>query len=101
MIADVYDAMTSARVYRGPVCPFEVISTFETEGLTKYDPKYIMTFLDHLTQLYLHSTVRLNDGAVGQIILMNRNSLSKPVIRIGKDFVDLSNQNDLYISAII
>ena len=101
MIADVYDAMTSARVYRGPLCPFEVISTFENEGLTKYDPKYMMTFLDHLTQLYLHSTVRLSDGAVGQIILMNRNSLSKPVIKVGTDFVDLSNQNDLFISAII
>lgn len=101
MIADVYDAMTSARVYRGPVCPFEVISTFESEGLTKYDPKYMMTFLDHLTQLYLHSTVRLSDGAVGQIILMNRNSLSKPVIKVGKDFIDLSHQNDLFISSVI
>lgn len=101
MIADVFDAMTSARVYRGPVCPFEVISTFEAEGLTKYDTKYIMTFLDHLTKLYLHSTVRLSDGKVGQIILMNRNSLSKPVIKIGKEIVDLSSQSDLFISAIL
>lgn len=43
-IADVYDAMTCARVYRGPLCPFEVISLFETEGYIKYDTKYILTF---------------------------------------------------------
>ena len=30
-IADVYDAMTSARVYRGPLCPFDVVHIFESE----------------------------------------------------------------------
>ena len=34
-IADVYDAMTSARVYRGPLCPFKAIALFESEGLQK------------------------------------------------------------------
>ena len=33
MVADVYEAMTAARLYRGPLCPFEVISIFESEGL--------------------------------------------------------------------
>lgn len=36
-IADVYDAMTSARIYRGPLCPFKAISLFESEGLNKYE----------------------------------------------------------------
>lgn len=31
-IADVYDAMTAARCYRGPLCPFRVIEMFEVEG---------------------------------------------------------------------
>ncbi len=101
MIADVYDAMTSARVYRGPLCPFEVISVFEGEGLAKYEPKYIMTFFDHVMQLYLHSTVRLNDGTVGEIILMHRNNLCRPVIRIGNEFIDLELNHDLYITAIL
>ena len=38
-IADVYDAMTSARIYRGPLCPFQVIGLFVSEGLQKYDPQ--------------------------------------------------------------
>jgi putative nucleotidyltransferase with HDIG domain len=101
MIADVYDAMTSARVYRGPLCPFEVISIFESEGLTKYEPKYIMTFLEHITQLYLNSTIRLNDGRIGEIILINRNSLTKPIIKIDDTFIDLSSQHDLFVTAIL
>ena len=32
-IADVYDAMTSARKYRTPLCPFEVIAEFENGAL--------------------------------------------------------------------
>ena len=101
MIADVFDAMTSARVYRGPLCPFEVISVFESEGLTKYEPKYIMTFFDHVTQLYLHSTVRLNTGETGEIVIMNRNNLTRPVVRIGDNFIDLATKQDLFVSAIL
>ena len=40
-IADVYDAMTAARTYRAPLCPFQVIAEFEKDGLQKYKPKYI------------------------------------------------------------
>lgn len=43
-IADVYDAMTAARSYRAPLCPFQVIERFEQEGLQKYKPKFILTF---------------------------------------------------------
>lgn len=101
MIADVYDAMTSARVYRGPLCPFEVISVFESEGLAKYEPKFIMTFLEHITQLYLHSNVKLNNGIVGEVIMMNRNCLSKPIIKVNNEFIDLSSKSDLNITSIL
>ena len=101
MIADVFDAMTSARVYRGPLCPFEVISIFETEGLTKYDPKYLMTFFDHITQLYLHSTIRLNTGEIGEIVLMNRNNMTRPVIRIDDRFIDLATHPNIFVTAIL
>ncbi|WP_312372643.1 HD-GYP domain-containing protein [Lachnoclostridium sp.] len=101
MIADVYDAMTSSRSYRNPLCPFEVISLFESEGLTKYDPKYIMTLFDHISQLYLNSSVRLSDGRVGQVVFMNRNTLSRPVIQCGEEFVDLIKFSNLYISEIL
>lgn len=100
-IADVYDAMTCARVYRGPLCPFKVVNIFETEGLTKYDPKYIMTFLEGIVQTYINNNVRLSNQQEGEIIMINRNELSRPVVRVGDQFVDLSRSRDLYIEAII
>ncbi len=101
MIADVYDAMTSARVYRGPLCPFEVIHVFQSEGLIKFDPKYIMTFLDHVNSTYLGYRVRLNDQRKGTIIMMDRNNMSRPVIECGNQYIDLSKENDLFIEAIL
>lgn len=101
MIADVYDAMTSARVYRGPLCPFEVLSVFEKEGLTKYDPKYIMTFFDNITMLYQNCSVRLSDGSTGKIVLMHRNNLTRPIICVGSNFINLSDNDDLFITEVL
>jgi len=100
-IADVYDAMTCARVYRGPLCPFEVINLFETEGYLKFDTKYILTFLEGIVNTYIHNNVRLNNHMEGEIILINKYDLSRPVIKCGDQFIDLSKHRDLYIEALI
>ena len=100
-IADVYDAMTSSRIYRGPLCPFTVISVFESEGLQKYDTHYIMTFLENVVNTYLLNRVRLSDGSEGDIIFINRSKLSAPTIKCGNNYVDLSVQRDLTIDALI
>lgn len=100
-IADVYDAMTSSRVYRESICPFEVISIFESDGLHLYEIEYIMTFLKNIANTYIHNQVRLSNGNVGEIIMLNNNSLAKPVVRVGADYVDLSKEADLKIEAIL
>jgi HD-GYP domain-containing protein (c-di-GMP phosphodiesterase class II) len=98
-IADVYDAMTCARVYRGPLCPLDVVSIFENEGYSKYDPKFIMTFLEGITQTYIHNTVKLSNGVSGEIIFINKMELSRPIIKAGEKFIDLTKQRELQITA--
>lgn len=100
-IADVYDAMTCARVYRGPLCPFKVISIFESEGLQKYDTRYIMTFLENIVDTYLLHRVRLTNGEEGKIVYINTNKLSKPTVKIGSSYLNLSEEPHLAIDAII
>ncbi len=100
-IADVYDAMTSARVYRGPLCPFVAISLFESEGLQRYDSEAILVFMKNIVNTYLLNRVRLNNGMEGEIIFINRDHLSKPTIRVGDRYIDLSITPDLYITQII
>jgi len=97
----VYDAMTSARIYRGSMCPFRVIEIFESEGLQKYDPEYIMVFLENIVNTYLHNEVKLSNGETGTVVFINKNQLSKPVIKQGEKFLDLSKQPNLHIDAIL
>lgn len=101
-IADVYDAMTAARSYRAPLCPFQVIACFENEGLQKYKPQYILTFLEHIAGTYQNNRILLNDGRSGNIVMLNQSHLSKPIIQFNDgSCIDLSTHNDLHIQAII
>lgn len=100
-IADVYDAMTANRVYRIGMCPFKVINIFEEEGMTKYDPKYIIPIMEMLVQSYIGNSVRLSNNMAGEVIMINKNALSRPVVRVGNDFIDLSKDRKVTIEAII
>lgn len=100
-IADVYDAMTCARVYRGPLCPFKAVSLFESEGYQKYNPRYFLTFLENIADTYLQYTVRLSNGQEGDIVYINPGRLSRPVVKIGENYIDLSRELNLEIECII
>lgn len=90
-IADVYDAMTAARKYRDPLCPFQVIALFEEEGLQKYKPSVILTFLNRIANTYQNNRVMLSDGRLATIILLNDKHLSTPIVSLDDgSFLDLS-----------
>lgn len=101
-IADVYDAMTAARSYRAPLCPFQVISSFEHEGLQKYNPKFILTFLQHIASTYQNNRILLSDGRSANIVMLNQNYLSKPIVQLDDgSCIDLSTQSDLHIQSVL
>jgi putative nucleotidyltransferase with HDIG domain len=101
-IADVYDAMTSARVYRGALCPFTVIEVFEDEGLSKYDVVYIMTFLENVINTYIDNMVQLSDGRKGIIKWIDKQNLSKPMVQLlDGTFLELAKHKDLKIVKIL
>ncbi len=100
-IVDVYDAMTSPRVYRGPMCPFDVIQLFEEEGFRKYDSAYILTFLKRIAESYLNEQVRLSDGRIGKLVFINVHALSRPVVMVGNQVVDLQKEKHLHIREIL
>lgn len=100
-ICDVYDAMTAARCYRGPLCPFHVVEIFEQEGLQKYDVTYVLTFLEHIVYTYMHSYCRLTDGREGEIIMINKDHLSRPLVLCDGESIDLSKELDLRIDTLL
>ncbi len=100
-IADVYDAMTSARVYREPLCPFTVIKYLEIESMQRFDPLYFMTFNEQILTSYINTEVKLSNGKIAKVVYINRNDLSHPIVKIGKECIDLSVKKDIEIVAMV
>ncbi len=100
-IADVYDAMTAARVYRGALCPFKVIEMFEQEGLSMFDAEYILVFMENIVQTYIKNWVRLSNGKEGEIVMLNKQKLSRPVILCGTEFINLLEHPEISIEQVL
>ncbi len=100
-IADTYDAMTSERVYREAICPFDVMHMFEREGFVKYDVKYLLPFLDRAAQSFVNAKVKLSTGEIGRVIMINKKELSKPIVKVKDRFYDLSRDNSISIKKVL
>ena len=100
-VADAYDAMTSPRVYRKALCPFEVVGLFQSEGLSLYDTKILMTFLEGIIDTFLHSRVRLSSGVEGEIVMINKSDLARPMIKTEDGFINLFKEHDLTVTEIL
>lgn len=101
-IADVYDAMTAARSYRSPLCPFQAINMFEKDGLQLYSPKYILTFLSRIASTYQNNRVLLNNGQSANIVMINSKHLTRPMVQLDDgNIVDMLNLPEWEIIKII
>ncbi len=101
-IADVYDATTAKRSYRSALCPFEVIDTFEKEGIARYNTQFLMTFLKNIAQTYQNNRVILSDGRTADIAILNQHRFSRPVVALQDGtFLDLAQYPDLTIQSVL
>ncbi|MCD7824619.1 MAG: HD-GYP domain-containing protein [Clostridiaceae bacterium] len=99
-IADVYDAMTSNRIYRKGICPFKVIATFEREQ-ELYEPSLLYLFMKRTIEAYVNTDVLLSNGEKGKVVLLNQNLLSRPVVITDTKTYDLSRDFSIDIEALI
>ena len=99
-IIDAYEAMTSARTYRQSLNPFQVITNFERDGYVKYDETILRPILSHIAATQLGFKVRLNNDVEAEIIQINPNNLSRPLLKSEDKEIDLSKEPDLDITAI-
>lgn len=101
-IVDVYDAMTSKRIYHDPFCPFEVIRQIEMDGYQRYDAHMLMVFLENVVNTYVGNKVILSNGAVGEVIMINKLDLSRPIVKVNNEqYIDLSHNRDIYVKSIV
>lgn len=100
-IADVYDALTSERVYKEKSTPFEAIEEFYRMGIDKFDICILKTFFNNIIQLYVNSKVELSNGKTGEIVFVHPLNITKPVISIDGDYLRLWEYDFIKIEKII
>lgn len=88
-IADVYDAITSSKLYGKKFSPFEAFSKLET-GLDCFDTKILLSFIANIANYYVGIVVKFDTGEEGKVVYIPPQSPSTPVVQVGDSFIDLS-----------
>jgi len=109
-IADVYDALTSDRIYRPKMEPYKAIKIILSGNGTHFDPKIVNVFVRHMSVYPVESIVRLSDGHIAIVIKANHNTSIAPQVRLisdangnkisGKEEVDLCH-DPRFISGVL
>lgn len=84
-VADVFDAVTSHRVYRRGMLPHKSLEVLYAGSGTQFESKQIELFKGCIAIYPQGLTVKLNDGRTGIVSNYNFNAVGRPEIRIIRD----------------
>jgi putative nucleotidyltransferase with HDIG domain len=81
-VADVFDAVTSNRVYRPAMLPHEGLEILYSGSGNLYDPKVVDAFRRAVAIYPVGLTVILSDGRKGVVSAQNPGLSERPVVRV-------------------
>lgn len=100
-VADMYDAISSDRVYKQKLSPFQVLEELvEKVYLEHLNGEIVFPFVQHILQGYIGNEVLLKGGTRGRIVQLFVEEINKPLLKIGEEFVDLRKKRDLTIEKV-
>jgi HD-GYP domain-containing protein (c-di-GMP phosphodiesterase class II) len=100
-IADVFDAMTSDRPYRGAMMPSEVMEFLMGGAGTLFDPDLITLFTRKVAAFPLGTCVLLSNGLTAIVVENYEDCCLRPKVKIvcgddaGPTYLDLKNDRSL------
>jgi HD-GYP domain-containing protein (c-di-GMP phosphodiesterase class II) len=100
-IADIYDAMTSRRPYQDKSTPFKAIEEIQALSFGFLDPLICQVFLNNIINFYYGKTVRLNNDLVGEIVYVNPEEMTRPLIHCEDEYINLTQERDLKIIELL
>lgn len=109
-LIDVYDAMTTNRVYRPAMLPHRALEILFTGSDSLFDIEKLTAFRDRISLYPLGITVTLSTGETGVVVDVNSAYPQRPIVRIirgaeGEEInppyeIDLSKKLSLMITGV-
>lgn len=81
-IVDVYEALTSNRVYRDAIQPYQAYEYIMAHSEIYFDPKLLNMFSQHIAIYPDGSGVRLSNGQQGNVVKQNVGYPGRPCVRM-------------------
>ncbi len=100
-IADIFDAATSTKAYHEKSSPFKVVEEIEASGFASLDPYISQIFVNNSIKFYYKSMVKLSNEQVGEIIYINPEEKTKPLIRCENEYHNLSKERNIVIVDVL
>jgi HD-GYP domain-containing protein (c-di-GMP phosphodiesterase class II) len=101
-VADIYDAMTSDRVYRRRSTPYHVIENIFRQMFGELDCNVCSNFLFHIKDYMTGSVVLLSDGRQAEIVSPGSFPAGLPLVRtVDGQFLNLEQKRDIKIYGLI
>lgn len=99
-VADVYDAMTSDRVYKKRATPFSAFEMFMTNGNDSFDSYVIGKFVSNMATMLTGSDVLLSNGDRGKVVYIPPHDIFSPIVCSGGKYISLADQNLAIVSIL-
>lgn len=102
-VADVYNAITTDRIYRKALPPHEAYEMIMAAGDLMFKNDIAMAFLKLIKPYPVGSAVSLSNGLKGIVIDLKEELIFRPVVKIleTKEIIDLKQHHSLVITGLL
>ncbi|MBU5440077.1 HD domain-containing protein [Tissierella sp. MSJ-40] len=100
-ICDVYDAMTSNRLFKKKESPLLVAEYLNNESFNSLNPLITRVFLDNISRFYVGNKVLLSNGEIGEIVYVHPQQPTKTIVKSDSSFINFLEYQDVKIIDIL
>lgn len=100
-VADVYDAITSDRVYSARSSPYTAAEILWEESFGRLDPRVTKVFYDKVANFYVGNQVRLSNNEKGIVIFVDPGQPTRPIVMVDDKFYNLATDRSIFIQEVI
>ncbi len=101
-VADVFHAMSSAKVYHDALPVYYVLNELQQGLFGHFDPSIVAVFMKKMMEFLIGVPVQLSNGQIGDIIWINPANPLRPLIKTeNNQFIDLNVNSPIFITVVL